>query len=425
MSQPATANASIDFEKTFSNLNIGNINFKFGASPSPQPTNAFFAQAKPATTQQQQQPLQQSDSNNKVEIKEREDYFRSHFEQVSSAIRMEHETLKLVLDNHYKQMLTEVATCEAQFLKRLNASYVDDKNGMLDQNLQMLRKYQGKLSDLSSYWQQESKSNSNSKSGIAAPDPVFASMKSSVGVEHERLCKRVDQLEGDMKEAILGEQAVLFKPYKERWPLGTICGHLERADSIDSRILNARLKRTLKEISPNRLQRAKKFSLIYRASRDGFAAADFHAKCDNVARTLTVVKTTHGCIFGGYTEKAWSSPPQDAYLPDCNAFIFSLTNVYNRPALAMPCKLNQSAICCSAKAGATFGNFDGVDFQIANNSNTTKSRSQLGNSYEFKLDESYEADVFLAGARTFLTTEIEVYAIEPAPAPLVPIKKEA
>ena len=49
----------------------------------------------------------------------------------------------------------------------------------------------------------------------------------------------------------------------------------------------------------------KQFKLLYRASRDGFEAASFHAKCDHQSRTLTIIKTNKGFIFGGYTAIAW------------------------------------------------------------------------------------------------------------------------
>jgi hypothetical protein len=32
--------------------------------------------------------------------------------------------------------------------------------------------------------------------------------------------------------------------------------------------------------------------LIYRASRDSFAASSFHSKCDNISNTVTIIKTT-------------------------------------------------------------------------------------------------------------------------------------
>ena len=46
--------------------------------------------------------------------------------------------------------------------------------------------------------------------------------------------------------------------------------------------------------------------LLFRASRDGFAASAFHSKCDNKGPTVTVVKSGAN-IFGGFTEKGWTS----------------------------------------------------------------------------------------------------------------------
>ena len=46
--------------------------------------------------------------------------------------------------------------------------------------------------------------------------------------------------------------------------------------------------------------------LLFRASRDGFAALAFHSKCDNKGPTVTVVKSS-GNIFGGFTGNAWKS----------------------------------------------------------------------------------------------------------------------
>ena len=46
--------------------------------------------------------------------------------------------------------------------------------------------------------------------------------------------------------------------------------------------------------------------LLFRASRDGFAASAFHSKCDNKGPTVTVVKSGAN-IFGGFTEKPWKN----------------------------------------------------------------------------------------------------------------------
>ena len=45
--------------------------------------------------------------------------------------------------------------------------------------------------------------------------------------------------------------------------------------------------------------------MIYKATVDGFKGSDFHRKCDNKGKTLTLIKTTKGYIFGGFTSESW------------------------------------------------------------------------------------------------------------------------
>jgi hypothetical protein len=160
------------------------------------------------------------------------------------------------------------------------------------------------------------------------------------------------------------------------------------------------------EFSPN-----DKWSLLYRGTRDGFGAKDFHTNCDGHSNTLTIFKAKESkFIFGGYTTVAWDS--SDDYKSDANAFIFSLTNKDNKP-LKIKINLNrhQCAICCYSRWGPTFGE----DIRIANNANTTmNSLSYLGSSYEhpqYGLGTN-EAFTFLGGSYRFQLDEIEVYQKE-------------
>ena len=45
-------------------------------------------------------------------------------------------------------------------------------------------------------------------------------------------------------------------------------------------------------------------NLLYRASRNGWAASNFHSFCDNKGPTVTVIKSGK-YIFGGYTKQEW------------------------------------------------------------------------------------------------------------------------
>ena len=120
------------------------------------------------------------------------------------------------------------------------------------------------------------------------------------------------------------------------------------------------------QFSPN-----DKWSLLYRGTRDGFGAVDFHTRCDGHSNTLTILKTKQSqFIFGGFTTAKWETPKFPKFKSDRNAFIFSLTNKDNRP-LKMKIKQNrhQSAIRCHSEYGPTFGG--GHDIYVANNANTT------------------------------------------------------
>lgn len=54
-------------------------------------------------------------------------------------------------------------------------------------------------------------------------------------------------------------------------------------------------------------KKIKNTTLLYRATRDGDSAKDFHEKCDNKGLTLTLCRGRDDIIFGGYTEAEWDS----------------------------------------------------------------------------------------------------------------------
>ena len=64
-----------------------------------------------------------------------------------------------------------------------------------------------------------------------------------------------------------------------------------------------------------------KTELLYRKSRDGSTPNDFHDKCDNKGITITIIETTKGKKFGGYTELSWDK--SNSSKKDKSIFIFS------------------------------------------------------------------------------------------------------
>ncbi len=101
-----------------------------------------------------------------------------------------------------------------------------------------------------------------------------------------------------------------------------------------------------------------KWTIIYRASQNGFKAANFHTKCDNKPNTLIIIKSKNGNQFGGYAEKSWT------HKADPNSFIFSLINLENNP-LKIKWSKNQG-IYCDNNYGPIFGAYD---LYIADKSN--------------------------------------------------------
>ena len=153
-----------------------------------------------------------------------------------------------------------------------------------------------------------------------------------------------------------------------------------------------------------------KFSLLYRASNDGFNVEAFHTKCDDKYPTLTILKAQGSDnIFGGYTEATWNV--SDSYKSDANAFIFSLTNKDNQ-SLKMRTNEVEASIGCWPGCGPIFGR---DDIRLVDNSNATnESCSYLGRIYKHAeyVEGSDQAQNFLAGSFQFQLDEIEVYKKE-------------
>ena len=181
----------------------------------------------------------------------------------------------------------------------------------------------------------------------------------------------------------------------------------------ESIIIDESLNKNLEELLKKKELNGRKWSLLYRASRDGFEASNFHSSCDYKPNTLTIVKSENGNIFGGFTSIQWKSSATASFENDIKAFIFSLVNKEKRPLLFEHTSTNNSSICLHANYGPIFGGSN--DFVIFNNSNTnSNSNSNLGFTYshpEFPFG-SEKANAILAGARHFQVQEIEVFQMQ-------------
>ena len=85
-----------------------------------------------------------------------------------------------------------------------------------------------------------------------------------------------------------------------------IIDELKARSFEDSSILSTEQRQSLAKWLEGTLEGAfHAYSLIYRASRNGWAVSNFHSQCDHKGPTVTVIRSSKGYIFGGYTEQHW------------------------------------------------------------------------------------------------------------------------
>ena len=227
-----------------------------------------------------------------------------------------------------------------------------------------------------------------------------------IRAECSAMLDRMRSLGEELKEKLVGNEKIRFRS-GDASRTHTFFGHIEERP-IDSRLISSyKMKEDLVELCN---LGDKQFRLLYRASRDGFQASSFHAKCDNQPRTLTIVRGDSVCLFGGFAAVAWDSTSK--YMADPHAFLFSIVNFTNTPQV-FPLKAgNEQSIYCDAASGPSFGS--GHDLFIADDSHVkSTSYSVLGCSYDVKLPPSsvIKERTLLAGACNFQTLEIEVFQL--------------
>jgi uncharacterized coiled-coil protein SlyX len=172
--------------------------------------------------------------------------------------------------------------------------------------------------------------------------------------------------------------------------------------------------------------RMKCFNLLWRGSRDGFTAEEFHRRCDGRANTLTVILDTDGSVFGGFTPVEWESrtwngksgKESNTWKGDhsLRSFLFTLRNPHGVPPrkLALRKEMKEYAIVCDSDCCAVFGDCSvGCQLIARNNCNCNEeSCARIGSYYR---DTTYENDTrfrdFFTREMMFRVKEIEVFEI--------------
>ena len=143
-----------------------------------------------------------------------------------------------------------------------------------------------------------------------------------------------------------------------------------------------------------------KAQLLYKKSKHGNSYDTFHNLCDNKGKTLTLIESSEGFIFGGYTPLEWNS--NSGWKSDNDTFLFSLTNkrIYKKNG-------NDISIYCGKDQGPWFPY---IGFRETGKKDMTKGE------FLFRNDETYFEDFneiipHENKDRFFNVKEVEVYKI--------------
>jgi hypothetical protein len=162
----------------------------------------------------------------------------------------------------------------------------------------------------------------------------------------------------------------------------------------------------------------KRSRLLWRGSRDGFRASDFHSRCNGHRNTLAIVRDDQGNVFGGFTPVVWESRVARGRERNCDkpdpshkSFLFAMSGPRYVSTHLFPLRRapGTCAISCDASCGPDFGG--GSDLVIADECD--KSRY----SYTGDFGRSYVNGTalpgfkVLAGEARFKVQEVEVFEI--------------
>jgi hypothetical protein len=152
----------------------------------------------------------------------------------------------------------------------------------------------------------------------------------------------------------------------------------------------------------------KQWKLLYRGADDGFRSSDFHRKCDSHSNTITIILTTKGFIFGGFTPVAWDSSNYSKPDSTQTSFLFSLKNPHTSEAKKFSMNSSSCAIVGHPSWGPVFGSNN--DMCVCDRCNgKTFSYTNLGGAYVN--DTGIDGKQVFTGECHFIVKEIEVFSI--------------
>ena len=148
-----------------------------------------------------------------------------------------------------------------------------------------------------------------------------------------------------------------------------------------------------------------KYTLLYRATRDGDLADDFHRCCDGKGKTITVILTHTDNVFGGYSDKEWETMEERSrwkYKESDRAFLF---NIKLRRKYDLKDDNKNKAVFVCGEDGPTFG--FGHDLHVVNK--CLREKSTCSTPLSYMMTQRNEIN---DGEREFLAKEVEVFLVE-------------
>ena len=165
-------------------------------------------------------------------------------------------------------------------------------------------------------------------------------------------------------------------------------------DEEEKKMVNNWILKTLKSEQGKKVQ----MTLLYKLTTHGNNGSTFHSYCNSKGSTLSLIKTTKGYRFGGFTTVSWAG--RGSYVNDTNAFIFSLE--YKEKYSSND---GVNAIYDNSSYGPTFGS--GHDLYIVNGFHSSNSSCNFPCSY---YGDRYRG--LTGGMSNFRVKDLEVYKIE-------------
>ena len=148
----------------------------------------------------------------------------------------------------------------------------------------------------------------------------------------------------------------------------------------------------------------------YHGREHGWAAAEFHARCNNCGPMLVVVLSAAGAVFGGYTSVGFSTSHGDsAFIPDDDSFLFVLKSpFYEECPKRFVGKRGLAGVTVSESFGPIFGSEREMSLVICDNC-IENSSNMCG--FPSGFDAVDVTNASINGDPYFLVCDIEVYSI--------------